>query len=72
MMQGKIIHIIYISIVLILLSACKPGVPREFIQPGDMEDILYDYYVSQGMASVPGFNSGSEDYRRDLYFNAVL
>lgn len=71
-MQGKIIHIIYISIVLILLSACKPGVPREFIQPGDMEDILYDYYVSQGMASVPGFNSGSEDYRRDLYFNAVL
>lgn len=72
MMQGKIIHIIYISIVLILLSACKPGVPREFIQPSDMEDILYDYYVSQGMASVPGFNSGSEDYRRDLYFNAVL
>lgn len=71
-MRGKIIHIIYIGIVLILLSACKPGVPGEYIQPDDMEDILYDYYVSQGIASVPGVNAGDEDYKRDLYFNAVL
>ena len=72
-MRGKIIHIIiYIGIVLILPSACKPGVPSEYIQPGDMEDILYDYYVSQGIASVPNVNAGKEDYRRDLYFNAVL
>ena len=72
-MRGKIIHIIiYIGIVLILPSACKPGVPSEYIQPGDMEDILYDYYVSQGIASVPNVNAGGEDYRRDLYFNAVL
>ena len=71
-MQGKIIHIIYIGIVMILLSACKPGVPGNFIQPDDMEDILYDYYVSQGMASIPGPNKDNEDYRRDMYFNAVL
>lgn len=71
-MRGKIIHIIYIGIVLILPSACKPGVPSEFIQPGDMEDILYDYYVSQGIASIPSINSGDENYKRDLYFNAVL
>ena len=71
-MQGKTIHIIYIGIVLVLLSACKPGVPSKYIQPGDMEDILYDYYVSQGIASVPGVNPGSEDYKRDMYFNAVL
>ncbi|MBO4720485.1 MAG: DUF4296 domain-containing protein [Prevotella sp.] len=71
-MQGKIIHYIYIGIVLILLSACKPGVPGKYIQPGDMEDILYDYYISQGMASVPGPNMDNEDYKRDLYFNAVL
>ena len=37
-----------------------------------MEDILYDYYVSQGMASIPGPNKDNEDYRRDMYFNAVL
>ena len=28
------------------LIACKPSVPKEFIQPGDMEDILYDYHVN--------------------------
>ena len=54
------------------MSACKPGVPSNYIQPGDMEDILYDYYVSQGMASVPEQKTGTEDYRRDLFFNAVL
>jgi hypothetical protein len=37
-----------------------------------MEDILYDYYVSQGMASVSEQKIGTEDYRRDLFFNAVL
>jgi len=72
-MQGKSLHIIYIiSIGLILLSACKPGVPSDYIQPDDMEDILYDYYISQGMATVPGSNLANEDYKRDLYFNAVL
>ena len=54
------------------MSACKPGVPSNYIQPGDMEDILYDYYVSQGMASVSEQKIGTEDYRRDLFFNAVL
>ena len=68
----KRIYIIYIGIGLSLLSACKPGVPSNYIQPGDMEDILYDYYVSQGMASVPEQKTGTEDYRRDLFFNAVL
>ena len=68
----KRIYIIYIGIGLSLLSACKPGVPSNYIQPGDMEDILYDYYVSQGMASVSEQKIGTEDYRRDLFFNAVL
>lgn len=68
----KSIYIIYIGIGLSLLSACKPGVPSNYIQPGDMEDILYDYYVSQGMASVSEQKIGTEDYRRDLFFNAVL
>lgn len=56
----------------VFLVGCKPGVPEEFIQPDDMEDILYDYFVSQGMATVPDKTQGPEDYRRDLYFNAVL
>ena len=27
---------------LVLLAACSPKVPKEYIQPDDMEDILYD------------------------------
>lgn len=34
----------------ILMVACKPGVPDEYIQPGDMEDILYDYHIAMAMA----------------------
>jgi len=71
-MWQKNIYIIYIGIGLSLMSACKPGVPDNVIKPDDMEDILYDYYVSQGMVSVPGQKPSNEDYRRDMYFNAVL
>lgn len=55
-----------------MLVACKPGVPKEVIQPSDMEDILYDYYVSQGIVAIPGPRKDDENYQRDLYFNAVL
>ena len=70
-MRGKASHIV-LGAALLLAVSCKPGVPRDVIQPDDMEDILYDYYVSQGMASMSGPNYGNEDYKRDLYFNAVL
>ncbi|MBR4191869.1 MAG: DUF4296 domain-containing protein [Prevotella sp.] len=65
-------HIIVFMASVLCIVSCKPGVPKEVIQPDDMEDILYDYYVSQGIASMPGPQSGSEDYKRDMYFNSVL
>ena len=65
-------HIIVFMASVLCIVSCKPGVPEEVIQPDDMEDILYDYYVSQGIASMPGPQSGSEDYKRDMYFNSVL
>ena len=65
-------HIIVFMASVLCIVSCKPGVPKEVIQPDDMEDILYDYYVSQGIASMPGSQSGSEDYKRDMYFNSVL
>lgn len=56
----------------LLLLACQPQVPKEYIQPDDMEDILYDYFVSQGAAQ-EGMKSPEEgDYKRVLYFDAVL
>lgn len=65
-------HIIVFMASVLCIVSCKPGIPKEVIQPDDMEDILYDYYVSQGIASMPGPQSGSEDYKRDMYFNSVL
>ena len=41
-------HIVFLF--LVLLTACSPKVPSEYIQPDDMEDILYDYHVAQAMA----------------------
>ena len=46
-----------------MMVACKPSVPRQYIQPGEMEDILYDYYVSQGMAETTTGESNREYYR---------
>ena len=71
-MNRRFSHIIMITATVLSIASCKPGVPREVIQPDDMEDILYDYYVAQGIATMPGPQSGNEDYRRDMYFNSVL
>lgn len=53
------------------LSACKPKVPKEYIQPDEMEDLLYDYYVAQGMVFEPN-STESMDYRRQYNLNLVL
>lgn len=54
-----------------ILWGCKPGVPSEFIQPDDLEDILYDYHVADGMAFADGDYS-QLSYRRTIYREAAL
>ena len=57
-------------LVLMLVVACKPTVPSEYIQPDDMEDILYDYHLALAMSRQKG---GTEmDFNRSLYFQSVL
>lgn len=60
----------YLLVSLVILMACKPSVPKEFIQPGDMEDILYDYHIGQAMAKEN--KDGNMDYMKSKYFAAVL
>ena len=64
------------SVVIVLLTAvmvgCKPTVPSEYIQPGELEDILYDYHVSQAMAREAGHDNYNYEYKRNAYFKAVL
>lgn len=59
---------IVIPLALLLLSACKPEVPSQIIQPGEMEDVLYDYYLAQGMAMTPTAegNDYTHEYNRRL------
>ena len=66
-------HSLYVLLVLSVLSmllACKPTVPSKYIQPDDMENILYDYHVAQALASVDQMTN--YDFERTKYFLAVL
>lgn len=63
---------ICIVMCIILIVSCRPTVPSSYIQPNEMENILYDYHISQAM----GFRNLSSDqsstYKRNLYYHAVL
>jgi hypothetical protein len=54
-----------------LLMACAPSVPKRFIQPGDMEDILYDYHVAQAMAKAERAGDDTK-FDQTKYFYGVL
>lgn len=71
MKQRIVQQVILLTIGLLLLAACRPAVPEKYIQPDEMEDLLYDYYVAQGMPSDPK-SSGRIDYDRQYHINLVL
>jgi hypothetical protein len=61
-------YLVLVFVGLQLFLACKPTDPPQYIQPDEMEDILYDYHVAQGMAmGVEG-----NPYNSHLYYEAVL
>lgn len=62
---------IFIGFIVMSVLSCKPSVPSEYIQPDEMEDILYDYYVSQSLVY---HNSEKKTpvYNKNLYYYAVL
>lgn len=47
----KLLYFIVAVVAVGILGACKPGVPRGVVKPGDMEEILYDYYIARSMAT---------------------
>lgn len=71
-MRRGSVYLMMMALCSLWLTACEPTVPSQYIQPDDMEDLLYDYFVSQGMA-IQAFSEGAKvDYKRELYFDAVL
>ena len=55
-----------------LILSCKPTVPSQFIQPGDMEDLLVDYHIAQAMATQNSKKDDERTFNETLYFAAVL
>lgn len=67
-------HLSCLSFIILLVTftaSCKPGVPKEYLQPQEMEDILYDYHVADGMAFAEE-NYSDLPYRRTVYRAAAL
>ena len=54
------------------MASCKPTVPSRYIQPADMEDLLYDFHIAQAMADENGNKSEEHHFNQTLYFAAVL
>ena len=63
-------YILYI-VALVVLASCAPGTPDQYIQPDELEDILYDLHLAQGMV-YQGEDYKQYDYNRMLYHAAVL
>ena len=45
-----IVGVFMFALLLLTAQGCKPGVPSQYIQPGEMEDILYDYHLAGAIA----------------------
>lgn len=61
-------YVVGAVVAVLMLVGCKPQVPSSYIQPGEMEDILYDYYLAEAMAN----RTENVGYNQSLYYHAVL
>ncbi len=52
-----------------VLTGCGKEIPKDIIQPAQMEDILYDYHLSASMGANLAYN---DNYRKEAYKNYVF
>ncbi len=47
------IALAYLSMLFLLVGivSCKPSIPSKYLQPDEMEDVLYDYHLAMSMAN---------------------
>lgn len=57
----RICHIMAAMAVVFLTTACKPGIPKEYIQPHEMEQIIYEYHMAETLYKMPGNGYGASD-----------
>ena len=63
----KLVYGILSGLVVLIFFSCKPSVPDRLIQPDDMRDILYDYYIAQSIA-----NQSADDSLAMISFKANI
>ncbi len=69
MRRNRLIELsVLFCFIMVSLVSCKPAVPSNYIQPGDMEDILYDYHLAGSMAD----HSENDSVNTQKYRAAVL
>lgn len=61
---------VFLFVLVLTVMSCKPTVPGTYIQPDEMEDILYDYHVSQAMVDYD--EQEDREYVIKLYRLGVL
>lgn len=71
-MKNKSRKLLILGTVLSCLMACRPTTPSQYIQPDEMEDLLYDFHVSKAMGTIEGGSYDDMTYRRSLYWHAAL
>ena len=54
------------------LVGCKPGTPKKYLSPGELEDVLYDYHKAIGMLNAQDLDIKDYGYQYELYKLAVL
>ena len=58
---------------LMLLFSCRPQVPSEYIQPDELEDILFDYHIAENIAANATYKGGNSTAMTQIaYREAVL
>lgn len=67
----SLITVLCLAAAAFMAVSCKPGVPDEYIQPGKMEDILYDYHLAMAVAEQNG-DGETRGVRKQAYKMAVL
>ena len=53
-----------------LLTGCKPQIPSQYLEPDEMEAILYDFHVMTSMTGV--HYDKKTDYNKHLYMTEIL
>ena len=69
--MNRLLNILVCCVLASAFVACKPGTPKQFIQPDDMEDLLVDYHRAQALAEHLSFRV-KDSVPQQLYLEAVL